>query len=399
MKLTKMQIEKAVCPKDQRSMKLFDGGGLYLEVKLSGSKNWYHKYYRPSDKTKENRLPLGSYPLVSLNEARLKHSESRAMLSKGIDPSEHKKAIKESRLDGLQNTFELIAREWFALNNKSWKPSHGDRIIRRLEQNIFPFIGKMPIKEIKTPKLVEVIKKMEARGVLETAHRALQNCAQIFKYAIITERAEINVAQNIKGFLPPAKENHLAAIIEPAKVAPLLRMIDSYKGYPSTSCALKLMPLVFVRTEDMRTAKWKDIDFKSAEWKFVVGKSSEPFIVPLSKQAIAILKEIHPYTSDKMYVFASDASKSGYISENAMLGALRRLGVTKEEMSVHGFRAMARTILHEHIGIDPYAIEHQLAHRVPDALGAAYNRTKFLDQRKKMMQVWADYLDELRATK
>lgn len=398
MKLTELQIKKAICPKEQSLTKLSDGGGLYLEVKLSGSKNWYYKYYRPTNK-KENRLPLGGYPLVSLKEARLKHAEARAMLSKGIDPSEYKKAIKESRLDGLQNTFELIAREWFALNNKSWKPSHGDRIIRRLEQNIFPFIGKMPIKEIKTPKLVEVIKKIEARGVLETAHRALQACAQIYRYAIITERAEVNIAENLKGFLPPTIVKHRAAITDPEKVGELLRKMDKNKSYPSGACAFKLMPLVFVRTDDMRTAQWENIDFKRAEWKFNVSKGDEPFIVPLSNQAIEILKEIKQYTGDGKYIFASDRSKTGYISQNTMLDALRAVGVSKDEMCIHGFRAMARTVLHERLDIDPYALEHQLAHKVPDILGSAYNRTKFLEQRKKAMQVWADYLDELRATK
>jgi integrase len=224
----------------------------------------------------------------------------------------------------------------------------------------------------------------------------VQNCAQVFKFAILTSRAEINVAENIKGFLPAVKEKHHAAIIEPKKVGSLLNAIDNASGTIATRCAIRFMPLVFVRSLELRRAEWKDIDFKRAEWSLHITKTDTPHIVPLSKQAIKVLKEIQPITGSGQYIFASEISKSGYLSENTMLRLLRELGISKEEMSIHGFRAMARTILHERLNVDPVIIEHQLAHKVPDALGRAYNRTQFLEQRKKMMQTWADYLDDLK---
>ena len=394
MPLTDTELKKAK-PRE-KSYKLFDGGGLYIEITPNGSKGWRYKYRING---KEKRISLGVYPEVSLKDARFRHSEQRQLVSQGVDPSEKRKATKLARADGMGNTFEVISREWYAINQKSWNPSHGVRIIRRLELNIFPYLGNIPITEITNQKLIEVIKRIHSRGVLETAHRAVQNCAQVFKFAILTSRAEINVAENIKGFLPAVKEKHHAAIIEPKKVGSLLNAIDNASGTIATRCAIRLMPLVFVRSLELRRAEWKDIDFNRAEWSLHITKTDTPHIVPLSKQAIKILKEIQPITGSGQYIFASEISKSGYLSENTMLRLLREMGISKEEMSIHGFRAMARTILHERLNVDPVIIEHQLAHKVPDALGRAYNRTQFIEQRKKMMQTWANYLDKVKLNK
>jgi integrase len=396
MKLTKLQIDKAKCPQDKSSMKLFDGGGLYIEIYATGSKIWRWKYSRPNGK--ENRISLGSYPEVSLKQARFKHFELKVLRSEGVDPAEQKKARKQSHIDALDNNFESMAREWFELNKKSWAPSHSDKIIRRLEVNIFPYIGKEPIINITPKDIIKVLDRMKDRGVLEVAHRALQNCAQIFKYAILTQRAEDNPAEKASGYLPPFKSTPRAAITDPKKVGALLRMIDDYKGSsPITKLAIQLMALVFVRSLELRSARWKDINFERNEWRLIVTKTNTELIVPLSKQAIKILKEVHYLTGDKEFVFASEVSKHDFISDNTLLGVLRALGIPKDEMSIHGFRAMARTLIHERLEIDPNIIEHQLAHRVPDALGEAYNRTKFLEQRKRMMQQYADYLDKIKS--
>lgn len=395
MKLTKLQIDKAKCPQDKTSIKLFDGGGLYVEIYATGSKIWRWKYRRPNGK--ENRISLGSYPEASLKQARLKHFEFKVLLSEGVDPAEQKKAIKQSHADALDNNFESIAREWFELNKKSWVPSHSDKIIRRLEVNIFPYIGKEPITSITPKDITKVLDRMINRDVLEVAHRALQNCVQVFKYAILTQRAESNPAEKANGYLPPFRSIPRAAITDPKKVGALLRMIDDYKGSsPITKLAIQLMALVFVRSLELRSARWKDIDFERAEWRLIVTKTNTELIVPLSKQAIKILKELHYLTGEKEFVFASEVSKHDFISDNTLLGVLRALGIPKDEMSIHGFRAMARTLIHERLEIDPNIIEHQLAHRVPDALGEAYNRTKFLEQRKRMMQQYADYLDKIK---
>jgi integrase len=397
MALTELKIAKTNCPKDKASIKLFDSHGLYLEIYKVGSKLWRYKYYRPINK-KENRLPLGKYPEVSLKEARLKHAEARAMLAKEIDPAEHKKAIKEARSEGNENTFEIIAREWFNrfLFQEKWVESHSKRIIKRLERNIFPYIGHMPIKDITKQQLIAVIDKMFARGVKETGRRGLQDCDQIYKYAIVTDRAEVNIAANIKPIFPTVdRKNNFPAVTDPKRLGEILRMIDTYIGYPSATCAFKLMPLVFVRTIELRRMKWKDIHFDKSEWRHFVTKTEINHIVPLSKQAIKIFKEIHPFTKDKEYVFASDISKSGYINENALLNALRSLEIPKEEMCIHSWRSTAKTLLEEKFNYKREVVEHQIAHKHY----GPYDKAKYLEERKGMMQFWADYLDELRATK
>ncbi len=392
MPLTDTAIRNAKPAK--KAKKLFDGGGMYLEVAPSGGKWWRLKYRFGG---KEKRLSLGVYPDVSLKDARERRDEARKLLANGIDPGENRKAKKAAKVERAANSFEVVAREWFAKRSPNWSASHTPRIIRRLEQDIFPWIGGKPIADLTPPQLLEAIRRIEKRGALETAHRVLRSCGQVLRYAVATGRAERVISGDLRGALPPVKGEHFASVTEPEKVADLLRAMDGYEGTLTVCCALRLAPLVFVRPGELRHAKWSDIDLDSAEWCYTVTKTDTRHIVPLSKQAVAILRELHPLTGRGCYVFPSARSTARPMSDNAILAAMRRMGISKEEMSGHGFRAMARTILDEVLGFRPDYIEHQLAHAVRDPNGRAYNRTAHLPERRKMMQDWADYLDKLKA--
>jgi integrase len=386
-------------PKD-RTFKLFDSGGLYLEVSTAGGKYWRWKYRFAG---KENRLAFGVYPEVGLKAARKKRDDARYQLGKGIDPAQARKAEKIS-LAGAES-FEAIAREWHAKFSPVWVASHGDRILRRLENDIFPWLGKRPIAEIKAPELLAVLRRIESRGAQETAHRVMQNCGQVFRYAVATGRAERDPTGDLRGALPPPKEKHHASIIEPKRIAELLRAIDSYRGFFATRCALQLAPLVFVRPGELRKAQWPEIDLDSGEWRIPAErmKMREHHIVPLSHQAVELLRELEPLTNRPMpsrpnapcYVFPSARTRERPMSENAVLAALRRMGYTKDEMTGHGFRSMASTLLHEQ-GWNHQAIERQLAHAERNAVSAAYNFAEHLPERRRMMQAWADYLDGLK---
>ncbi len=394
MPLTDAAIRNAK-PAD-KAKKMFDGGGLYLEVAPSGGKWWRLKY---RFNRKEKRLSLGVYPNVSLKDARERRDEARKLLANDIDPSEHRKATKSAKEERQSNSFEVVAREWFAKHSPNWSANHGDRIIRRLERDIFPWIGSNPIANLTAPQLLEVIRRIEQRGALETAHRALGNCGQVLRYAIATGRAERDPSGDLRGALPPVKGTHFAAVTEPKKVAEMLRAMDGYEGTLIVRCALRFAPLVFVRPGELRHAEWSDIDLDAAEWRYTVSKTDTHHIVPLCTQAIEILQTLHPLTGRGRYVFPSARNPKGDrpMSDNAILSAMRRMGIDKDEMSGHGFRAMARTILDEVLGFRPDYIEHQLAHAVRDPNGRAYNRTAHLPERRKMMQEWADYLDKLKA--
>ncbi len=375
--------------------KMGDAGGLYLEVTPTGGKYWRLKYRIAG---KEKRLSLGVYPDTGLAEARQRRDGARKLLAEGIDPSEHRKATRTMRAERAANSFEAVAREWYAKYAPSWHPSHSDRILRRLERDVFPWIGGRPVADVTAPELLTVLRRIEGRGALETAHRALGNCGQVLRYAIATGRAERDASGDLRGALPPVRGEHFAAVTEPKKVGELLRALDGYRGTLTVQCALRLAPLVFVRPGELRKAEWADIDLDAAEWRYVVTKTRTPHIVPLSSQAIAILRELHPLTGHSRFVFPGARSNGRPMSENAILAALRRLGIPKDEMSGHGFRAMARTILDEVLGVRIDWIEHQLAHAVRDANGRAYNRTAHLPERHKMMQQWADWLDEQKAS-
>jgi integrase len=348
---------------------------------------------------KEKRLSLGVYPDVSLKDARERRDEARKLLANDIDPSENRKAAKAAKVARSANSFEVVAREWFAKYESNWSANHANRIIRRLERDIFPWIGGKAIADITAPQLLESVQRIEKRGALETAHRALGNCGQVFRYAVATGRAERDPSGDLRGALPPVKGTHFASVTEPKQVAGVLRALDGYEGTLPVRCALRFAPLVFVRPGELRHAQWEDIDLDNAEWRYTVSKTKTQHIVPLSTQAIEILQELHPLTGHGRYVFPSARNPKGDrpMSDNAVLSAMRRMGINKDEMSGHGFRPMARTILDEVLGFRPDYIEHQLAHAVRDPNGRAYNRTAHLPERKKMMQEWSDYLDKLKA--
>lgn len=393
MNLTDTAIRNMKAP--EKVSRLFDGGGLYLEVSPKGNKWWRFKYRFDG---KEKRLSFGVYPMITLKVARERREETRKLLAHGVDPGENRKAVKMARLETLGNSFEVIARERFAKFSPTLSEGHRNRILRGLEMNVFPWIGKRPISEVKPPELLSVLRRIEERGALETAHRTLQNCGQVFRYAVQTSRAERDISTDLRGALSPVKKEHLAAITEPKAVGDLLRAIDGYEGYFVTKCALRVAPLFFVRPGELRQAEWKEIDWEKAEWNIPAErmKMKAAHLVPLSRQAIEILRELQAVTGVSRFLFPSARTLNRPMSNNAILAALRRMGYTTDEMTGHGFRAMARTILDEVLGVRPDFIEHQLAHAVRDPNGRAYNRTAHLLERRKMMQEWADYLSVLK---
>lgn len=374
-----------------KAYKVTDEKGLYIEVKPSGSKLWRFKYRFGG---KEKLLSVGIYPDVGLKEARAKRDELRKQVAGGIDPSDLRKA--EKLVKAGMDSFEFVAREWHSKHKVNWSESHASRTLTRLQNDVFPWLGKKNIGEIKPPELLQVLRRVESRGALETAHRIHQVCGQIFRYAVATGRAERDSAADLKGALPPAKPKHHASIVEPKQIGELLRAINGYSGAFVTSCALRLAPLLFVRPGELRQAEWAEFDLDNAEWRIPAEKMKMKtlHIVPLSKQAISIIKELQPLTGSGKYLFPSIRTKSRPMSENTVNGALRRLGFSKDEMTGHGFRSMASTLLNEQ-GWNSDAIERQLAHSERDGVRAAYNYAQYLPERKKMMQAWADYLDGL----
>jgi integrase len=304
--------------------------------------------------------------------------------------------MKATAFSDKANTFESIAREWHSGQSRVWSPIHTKNVSDRLSRNVFPYLGNKAITDITVPELLQVLRRIEARGAFETAHRVLGNVSEVFRFAIASGKADRNIAVDLKGALQPVKKKHLAAVTDPKRAGELLRMIDSYSGTLTVQCALKLAPLVFVRPGELRTAQWRDINLDLAEWRYTVTKTQTEHIVPLSTQALEILHIMHPLTGRWEYVFPSARSRHRPMSNNAILSAMRRMEIDKEEMSGHGFRAMARTILDEVLGYRPEIIEQQLAHQVRDPLGRAYNRTTHLEERRAMMQAWADYLDTLK---
>ena len=349
---------------------------------------------------------MGTYPDTNLKVAREKRDQARALLAAGVDPSEARRSEKAAKSQVATNSFEAVAREWHAtIHVPQVSTGHAARTLIRLEQDVFPRLGRVPIGEIKAPQLLEAMRRIEARGAIETAHRALQACGQVFRYAIATGRAERDPTPDLRGALKPVLVRHMPAITDPQRVGELLRAIESYKGMPITRAALQLAPLVFVRPGELRKAEWGEFDLERAQWRIPAARmkrikqeklSGAPHVVPLSRQALAIMRDLHPLTGHGRYVFPSPRTGERPMSDNAVLSALRRMGFPSDEMTGHGFRAMARTLLAERLAMDEAVIEAQLAHAVKDALGRAYNRTEYLDQRLKMLQTWADYLDRLR---
>ena len=379
-----------------KARKLADERGLYLLVQPTGGKLWRLDYRFEG---KRKTLSLGGYPDVSLAEARKRRDQARELLAAGTDPSAAKKESKQARVEAVANAFEAIGREWHKRKSATWTASTQEKTLAVLEKDLFPWLGSRPVGEIAAPELLLTLRRIEERGAIDTAHRAKQTAGQIFRYAIATGRADRNPAADLQGALTPVAKKHFPAITDAGEVGPLLRAIEAYKGSLIVRSALRLAPMLFVRPGELRRAEWSEIDLDHGEWRIPAEKMKKrrDHIVPLARQAVEILRDLQPLTGHGRYVFQGVRDHGKPMSEGTVNNALKRMGYdTKNEITGHGFRAMARTILHEVLGVDAAVIEHQLAHQVPDLLGATYNRTKFLPQRKAMMQAWADYLDKLR---
>jgi integrase len=383
---------KAARPRD-KPYKLSDERGLYLLITPNGGRWWRFRYRFDG---KAQLLSLGIYPDVSLSEARDRRDAMRRDRASGVNPAAKRRAEKYANAD----TFEAVAREWFGKFSANWVEGHSSKIIRRLELYLFPWIGARPIEKLSARDILTCLRRVEAGAKLETAKRALQNCCRIFRYAIATGRAEQNPAMHLLGALPPAREGHLAAITSPREFGELLRAIESYNGSTVVRAALQLAPLVFVRPKELRSAEWSEVEFSTAEWHIPAAKMKMrgKHIVPLSRQAMSILREIRPLTGGGRFVFSSPRSSRRPLSDVALLAALRRMGYEQGTVTVHGFRATACTLLNEQ-GKNRDWIERQLAHGERDGVRAAYNYADYLPQRKIMMQEWADYLDGLKRSR
>ena len=379
-----------------------DGGGMYLLVK-AGGRYWRMDYTHAS---KRKTLALGVYPEVSLAKARKRREEARELLAEGLDPSAAKRAEKLATRVAAVNTFEAVAREFHATQASGWSPRYATRWIERMEKDLFPYIGRLTLPAITAPVLLDALRKVEKRGANETAHTLRQTAGQVFRYGVQTGRCERSPVTDLHGALKPIVVKHMAAVLEPAKAGELLRAIDGYTGQPMTKAALALSALLFQRPGNIRQMEWTWIDFDKAlltipsqdmKRRLAQKLNGRPHFVPLAQQAIAILKELQPLTGHGRYVFPSLRTGERAMSDNTINAALRRMGFASDEMSAHGFRAMARTLMIERIhGISADVIEAQLAHGKSGPLGAAYDRAEFMEQRRRMMSEWADYLDKLR---
>ncbi|WP_326538618.1 tyrosine-type recombinase/integrase [Pseudorhodoferax sp.] len=412
MPLTDTAIRKAV--PGPKSRKLADGQGMYLEVAPSGGKWWRLKYRIAGV---EKRLSLGTYPETSLKAAREKRDEARAAIVQGIDPSDLRKASKvQAQADhadakrvaaGLPppDSFKHVAQEWFDTRKDDWSESYGQKIMRRLEVDVYPWLGDTAMSAITPPMVLTVLRRIEGRGVVETAHRALENCGQVFRYAVATGRIESDPSRDLKDALRRPMVVHFPAITSPERLGTLLRAIYSYRGTPVVVAALRLLPMLLLRPGELRQGQWPEIDLAGALWSIPPSRMKrekagklfgKPHLVPLARQAVAIFEELHPVTGRGAMVFRGERSHERPMSDAAINAALRSMGFSNDEVTGHGFRATARTMLVERLGVPENVVEAQLAHAVKDNLGRAYNRTEFVAERVAMMQRWADYLDELR---
>jgi integrase len=380
----------------EKAFRVADSGGLCLEVSPSGGKLWRFKYRFDR---KQKMIALGAYPEVSLSGARQKRDEARKLLADGIDPGEQRKAAKATRAGLAANTFEVIGREWYTKTAPMLAENTKAKLLTFLEKDVFPWIGARPIDSLAAADLIKVIERIEQRGAMDIARRVHNYMGRIFRYAVGRSLVSRDPSRDIelKDILPPEDVKHHASVIDPKAVGGLLRAIDGFTGSFTTRCALRLAALVFVRPGELRHAEWTEFDFEKTEWRIPAGKMKmkEQHIVPLSVQAVAILREIQPLTGRGRYVFPSERGDARPMSENTVNAALRRMGYAKDEMTGHGFRSMASTLLHE-LGLPHAVIERQLAHGERNKVSAAYNFAEHLPERRKMMQQWADYLDRLK---
>lgn len=391
--LTATQVSNAR-PK-AKMYKLFDGGGLFLQVNPSGGKHWKMKY-RKND-GKESLLTFGSFPAVSLEQARKMRDEAKSQMALGIDPGIARQEAKAERTNRARNTFEAVTREWMEIHATKIRPQSVHRYEVELDKFVYPIIGKRPIAEMKGPDFLAMLHGIEAQGRLYATKRVAILCGMIMRFAVATGRAEYDPLPSVRGSLRAHKTKHHAAMTDPKEVGRLLRTIDAYPGGLVVSSALKIAPYVFVRPGELQQAKWADIDFDACEWRYTTSKTGTPHIVPLVPQVMKILNTLYAYTGHQEWVFPHQWQKGKPMAKTALLAALRSMGITGEEMTPHGFRAMARTLLDEVLGERYDLIEHQLAHMVRDPNGRAYNRTQHLAERHRMMRRWAVYLDNLRA--
>ena len=395
MALTDTAVKNAKPNSDKPAgYKMTDGGGMYLLVKTAG-KYWRMDY---SYVEKRKTLALGIYPDISLAQARQRRDKAKEQLAEGIDPSTSKREEKQAKVNATTNSFELVAREWLEKTAAERSPGTQKKITSWLEKDVIPYIGKMPISEIKSIDVLNALRKMEARGAIDSVHRVKQVTGQVFRYAVAIGAAERDITYDLAGSLAKPARSHFAAITEPKQFGELLRSIHGYVGHPYTIAALKLTPLVFVRPGELRSMEWREVNFETAEWRIPGSKMKmkTDHVVPLSTQALEILNAMHSATGHGTYVFPSIRTGERSMSENTINAALRGMGYAKEVHSAHGFRASARTIMDEVLEERVDLIEHQLAHAVKDVNGRAYNRTAHLPARRVMMQRWADYLDQLR---
>jgi integrase len=395
MPLTDTAVRNAKPGKKPR--KLFDGRGLFLLITPAGGKWWRFRY---SIGGKEKLLALGTYPDVTLASARQKRDDARKLIAEGADPGAQRKAAKAARAGLPGNTFEVIAREWYAKSAPTLAETTKAKLLKILETDVYPWIGARPIAELVAADLIRIIERIEQRAAVDIAKRAHNAVGRIFRYAVGRGLASRDPSRDIelRDILPKGDVQHHASLTEPKAVGGLLRAIDGFTGAHITRCALRLVAMTFVRPGELRHAEWTEFDFDKAEWRIPAGKMKmkEQHIVPLSVQAVAILKEVQPLTGHGRYVFPSERGASAVMSENTINAALRRLGYAKDEMTGHGFRSMASTLLHE-LGLPHAVIERQLAHGERNKVSAAYNFAEHLPERRKMMQQWADYLDKLKA--
>lgn len=379
----------------EKPYKLADGEGMYLFVQVNGAKYWRMAYRMHG---KQKVLALGVYPEVGLAAARKLRGTAREKLAAGIDPSGAKRLEKRAARLAAANSFEAVALAWMEERRPYVEPAQYDKTLARFRNDALPWLGKRPVSEIDAPEILDVLKRVDSRGARFTAHRLRGEISRVFRFGIKEGFCKSDPARDLVGAIPPAQTEHFASITEPVKVGEMLRAFDGFTGTFPVLCALKLAPMLFVRPGELRQAEWSEIDLDKGEWRYHVSKTKTEHLVPLSTQAIAILRELHALTGAGRFVFPGARDRNRPMSEAAINAALRRLGYdTRTEITGHGFRAMARTILHEELEQKPEVIEHQLAHAVPDNLGGAYNRTRFIKERRAMMQRWADYLDGLKS--